>query len=176
MPHATSLGLSAELFQDGYVDFLLTTGVVALSSPDPNDQCLIAGEAVLAGPPVGPVGEPQWGYACVLVTDDGLIDAETATREQVVRNWRTADSLATIVDLRGDGQPGFAAIDKSSTMCSSSGLVPTIPASSALSTAASVGASEMSAFTAIASRSGSAPTRRVGSQPLRLCSFGSSLR
>lgn len=110
--HATWPRAMADVNQDGYVDFLLTTGVVALSSPDPSDQCMIAGEAVLAGPPVGPMGEPQWGYACVLVTDDGLIDAETATREQVVRNWRTADSLATIVDLRGDGQPGFAAIDK----------------------------------------------------------------
>jgi hypothetical protein len=110
--HATWPRAMADINQDGHVDFLLTAGVVALSSPDPTDQCLIAGEAVLAGPPVGPSGEPLWGYACLLVTDGALIDAETATRPQVVRNWRTTDSLATIVDLRGDGLPGFAGIDK----------------------------------------------------------------
>ncbi|WP_146158259.1 hypothetical protein [Enhygromyxa salina] len=110
--HATWPRAMADVNHDGHMDFLLTAGVVALSTPNPTDQCLIAGEAVLAGPPVSPSGEPEWGYACLMVTSGGLIDAETATRAEVSRNWRTNDSLATVVDLRGDGQLGFAAIDK----------------------------------------------------------------
>jgi hypothetical protein len=102
----------ADINADGRADYLLTSGVVALSTQNPADTCVIAGETVLAGPGVGVDDEPQWGYACVLVGDQGLLDAASATRADVRRNWLSSDSLATRVDLQGDGQPGFAAIDK----------------------------------------------------------------
>jgi hypothetical protein len=102
----------ADINADGRADYLLTAGVVALSTPNPADVCMIADEPVLAGPGVGMLDEPQWGYACVLVSEQGLIDAASAKRSDVRRDWLSSDSLATRLDLQGDGQPGFAAIDK----------------------------------------------------------------
>jgi hypothetical protein len=102
----------ADINADGRADYLLTAGVVALSTSNPADTCVIAGETVLAGPGVGMLDEPAWGYACVLVGEQGLLDAASATRFDVRRNWLSSGSLATDVDLQGDGRPGFAAIDK----------------------------------------------------------------
>lgn len=102
----------ADLNADGRADFLLTAGVVALSTSNPTDTCVLASETVIAGPGVGVLDEPQWGYACVLVGEQGLLDAASVTRSDVRRNWLSSDSLATRVDLHGDGRPGFAAIDK----------------------------------------------------------------
>jgi hypothetical protein len=102
----------ADINADGRADYLLTAGVVALSTSNPADTCVIASETVITGPGSGMLDEPQWGYACVLVGEHGLVDAASATRFDVRRNWLSSDSLATRVDLRGDGQPGFAAIDK----------------------------------------------------------------
>lgn len=102
----------ADINADGRADYLLTAGVVALSTPNGADTCVVASETVLAGPGAGVLDEPLWGYACVLVGESGLLDAATATRFDVRRNWLSSDSLATRMDLRGDGQPGFAAIDK----------------------------------------------------------------
>ncbi|PRP92833.1 FG-GAP repeat protein [Enhygromyxa salina] len=110
--HATWPRAVADINGDGYADFLLSAGIVALSSPDPSDACVVAGETVLAGPPIGLLDEPQWGYACLLLTSTGLVDAATATRAQVARNWRTSGSLATSLDVQGGGVRGFAAIDK----------------------------------------------------------------
>lgn len=102
----------ADINADGRADYLLTAGVVALSTSNPADTCILAGETVLAGPGVGVLDEPLWGYACVLVGEQGLLDPASATRSDVRRNWLSSGSLATRVDLQGDGQPGFAAIDK----------------------------------------------------------------
>lgn len=102
----------ADINSDGRADFLLTAGVVALSSPDPTDTCVLAEEVVLAGPGIGDLDEPQWGYACVLVGEHGLVDAVNATQMQIRRNWLSSDSLANRVDLQGNGEAGFAAIDK----------------------------------------------------------------
>jgi hypothetical protein len=102
----------ADLNADGRADFLLNAGVIALSTKDPEDRCILAGETVLAGPPIGGGDEPLWGYACLLVGPKGLIDAATAARSEVSRDWRSSGSHATDMDLQGQGRPGFAAIDK----------------------------------------------------------------
>jgi hypothetical protein len=102
----------ADINADGRADYLLTAGVVALSTSNPADSCVLGGETVLAGPGVGALDQPQWGYACVLVGEHGLVDPTSATRSDVRRNWLSSDSLAARVDLQGNARPGFAAIDK----------------------------------------------------------------
>jgi hypothetical protein len=102
----------ADINADGRADYLLTAGVVVLSSSNQLATCEIAGETVMAGPGYGSFDEPVWGYSCVMVGDQGLLDAASASQAQVRRNWLSSDSLATRMDLQGDGQPGFAAIDK----------------------------------------------------------------
>jgi hypothetical protein len=102
----------ADINADGRADYLLTAGVVALSTSNPTDTCVLAGETVLTGPGMGLLDQPEWGYACVLVGEQGLLDPTSATRSDVRRNWLSSGSLATRVDLQGGSRPGFAAIDK----------------------------------------------------------------
>lgn len=106
----------ADINDDGRADYLLTAGVVALSTFKSSDTCVLAGETVLAGPGVGGFDVPQWGYSCVLLGEDGFLDAASATLADVRRDWLTSDSFASHVDLHGDGRPGFAAIDKNKTV------------------------------------------------------------
>lgn len=102
----------ADINGDGRADFLLSLGLAVLSTQDGDDTCELAGELIVAGPALGDPAAPQWGYACVLVGEHGLLDAGTATPEQLARNWFSSGSLATPLDLLGNGQLGFAAIDK----------------------------------------------------------------
>jgi hypothetical protein len=103
---------AADINADGRADFLLGAGVAALSSPNPQDECVLAQETVLRGPATGMTDTPEWGYTCVVLSDHGLLDAATVERDDITRDWFTNGSLATPIVLRGDGQPGFAAIDK----------------------------------------------------------------
>ena len=102
----------ADINADGHLDFALTAGIVAVSTQDPSDQCIVDGELVMEGPPVGANDEPEWGYVCVLTSDNGLVDAASADVTQAVRNWRRQGSSVTALELRSDGLIGFAAIDK----------------------------------------------------------------
>ena len=97
---------------DGRADFLLAAGVVVLSTPDPADRCILDGEVLVEGPPMGPDDAPQWGYACLMIGADGLRSAASAGPDQIVRDYGRLDSLARPLQLRRDALPAFAALAK----------------------------------------------------------------
>lgn len=97
---------------DGRADFLLAAGVVVLSTADPADRCVLDGEVLVEGPPIGLDDAPQWGYACLMIGPNGLGSAASADPSQIVRDYGRLDSLARPLQLRRDALPAFAALAK----------------------------------------------------------------
>ena len=112
LDHATWPQLVDDLNGDGRADMLLTAGILVISTPNPTDSCVLDGQPLISGPPLGLENEAQWGYSCVLLTSEGPVSAAEATFDEVVRNWDPPDAVTRSLDLEGNGRRAFAAIDK----------------------------------------------------------------